>query len=211
MVIQAENLEKTYKKGKNHIDVIQDFNHVFETGRMYLLKGASGKGKTTLLSILGLLDNPTQGKLLIDGNVLDFKNTKSLCQTRKDRYSFVFQDYALFENLSVYENLKLVYEDTEEDCDEKKIDEFLEKMNLAHRKFHRTAELSGGEKQRAAFARALLKDSEVFICDEPISNVDEGNAQIILELLSELKKTKLVIVTCHTSVFDDICDEIVRL
>ncbi len=211
MRIEASNLGKTYRKGKNNIEVIMDFCHTFEAGKMYLLKGASGKGKTTLLSILGLLDDPTYGDLSIDGRDLDFSDKNTLCSIRKERYSFVFQDYALFENLSVFENLKLIYEDTKEKFDEKKIDDLLQKMNLAHRKHHRTAELSGGEKQRLAFARAILKDAEIFICDEPISNVDEGNAQIIIELLKELKKTKLVIVTCHTSVFDDICDEIVEL
>jgi putative ABC transport system ATP-binding protein len=211
MIIQALDLGKVYQKGKNSIEVIKEFNHVFESGKMYLLKGASGKGKTTLLSILGLLDKPTSGKLLLNGKEIDFTKPGVLCDIRKAEYSFVFQDYALFENLSVYENLRLVYEDTDEKLDEKRIDDLLLKMNLSHRKYHRTAELSGGEKQRVAFARALLKDAEVFIFDEPISNVDEGNAQIIFDIMKVLKTTRMVMVTCHTSVFDNICDEIVCL
>ncbi len=210
MCIELKNVSKSYGK-KNQISVIKDFNRTFEDKKLYLIKGASGKGKTTILSIIGLLDAPTNGAIYLDGERVDNLSAQELCRIRREKYAFVFQDFGLLENLSVYENIMLPMQENKDNIDEAKCDAVLEKLNMLHRKNHKVSELSGGEKQRVSFARAMLKESKIFICDEPISSIDEENTEIILEILKELRKEKLVLVSCHTTDIDSLCDEMIRM
>lgn len=211
MSIRIEKVCKSYFNKKQEITVLKDIDYTFENNKLYLIKGTSGKGKTTLLSILGLLDSPTAGKVFLDDQRVDHLPEKLRCKIRNERYAFVFQDYGLLENLTVYENLKLILEETKEKVPESKIDDVLKDLNMLHRKNHVVAKLSGGEKQRASFARAMIKQSDIFVCDEPISNVDSENATVILNILKQLKKSKIVIVSIHSTYIDEICDEIVTL
>ncbi len=211
MSVEVKNLYKSFEKKNGKIEVLKGINLFFEDKKMYLIKGASGKGKTTLLTMIGLLDSPSEGEIIVDGKHVEKLPEKELCKIRRDKYAFVFQDYGLLENLTVYENMNVQQVEMSDKLGEKECEEILEKLNMLHRKNHKVMELSGGEKQRAAFARALVKKSDVFICDEPISNIDEENADVIRELLMKIKEDRTVILTCHTNFFDDICDEIIRL
>lgn len=207
MSITLKNVSKSYFRGKEEISIISNFSRTFEKGKIYLIKGPSGRGKTTLLSMIGLLDLPTEGEIWLDDLRVDNLKEKELCGIRREKYAFVFQDYGLLENLSVYENLLLSIQESENPVSDEKIDEILKKLNIFDRKSHKVCELSGGEKQRTSFARAMIKESEVFICDEPISSVDAENAQIILKILDEVRKNRIVLVSCHTQDMDVLCDE----
>ena len=211
MVIELKNISKSYNKGKAVIPVLQKFSEVFESGNLYLIKGVSGKGKTTLLSLIGLLDSPTSGEIWLNNHRVDNQKEQQLCKLRRELFSFVFQDYGLLENLSVIENILLPLQEAEVHISETALDATLEKLNMLHRKYHRVADLSGGEKQRIAFARALVRKSEVFICDETVSNIDAENEAVILQILDELRKDRIVIASCHTSSMDSLCNKQINL
>lgn len=207
MGILLKNICKSYFKGREEIRVISEYSYAFERGKLYLIKGASGKGKTTLLSLVGLLDHPTKGEIWLDGQRVDNLKERELCEIRREKYAFVFQDYGLLENMTVRENILLPLQESPNSVTEQQIEDILLQLNMLHRKDHKVSDLSGGEKQRVSFARAMIKKSEIFICDEPISNVDAENAAIILEVLSKEKEDKILLVSCHTQDLDVLCDE----
>lgn len=207
MSVTLKNVSKSYYRGKEEISVISNFSRTFEKGRMYLIKGSSGRGKTTLLSMIGLLDLPTEGEIWLDDLRVDNLKEKDLCSIRREKYAFVFQDYGLLENLSVYENLLLSIQESKNPASDEQINDTLKKLNIFDRKNHKVCELSGGEKQRTSFARAMIKESEIFICDEPVSNVDAENAHSIRKILDGIRKNRIVLVSCHTQDMDALCDE----
>ncbi|MDR0919126.1 MAG: ATP-binding cassette domain-containing protein [Oscillospiraceae bacterium] len=212
MNIKLNGISKQYISKTNVVNVISSFNYNFESPGMYLIKGESGKGKTTLLSIIGLLDDPSSGNIYFDDNRVDNISSRKKCLLRKEKISFVFQESCLMDNMTVYENISLPFEETGNKNDlDTKLQDILDKLKLSHRKNHIAKKLSGGEKQRISFARALLKSHEILILDEPISNLDKENSEIIIETLKIIKKNTLIIVTCHTNHFDELCDNIIEL
>ncbi len=208
MKIVLDNIYKSYKKGAQEIPVLKGFSKVLNSNMMYLVKGPSGAGKTTLLSIVGLLDSPTSGQVFIDDDRVDHLKERDLCTIRRERFGFVFQDYGLLENLTVYENISLACQELPnmDECIQQ-IEDILTKLNLGHRIHHKVSELSGGEKQRTSFARAMIKNPDILICDEPLSNIDENNAKNVAQILLEAKKDRIIIVSCHTRDLDTLCDE----
>lgn len=213
MKITVKNLKKEYKKKKRIVSVINDFSHEFLSGKMYLLKGSSGAGKTTLLSMLGLLDNPSDGEIYYDALLVSKLSEEQKTEIRRDRLGYIYQENNLFGALTIEENIKLAYMDSIIPNLDEKIMEALERVNLTSRMGYYPFEISGGEKQRVAIARAILKKPHILICDEPISNLDEKNAQILIDYLCEIKETEncIILVSCHTHHFDDYVDEIIVL
>ncbi|MBZ4669708.1 MAG: transporter [Oscillospiraceae bacterium] len=215
MNIKVSNLSKVYIKRNKRIEVIKDFNYLFESGKLYLIKGESGKGKTTLLTLLALLQNETGGEIYFDNEKVNSLNNERKCSIRKERIGIVFQDYNLFEGLTVLENIILL-----DVCENrwnkqeiiKKATEILDLLNLGHRATHYPFELSGGEQQRVGIARAIIKNPSVLICDEPVSNLDDENAKRIVDFINDYchKNNKLVIVTSHNEYFDTYSDQILR-
>jgi putative ABC transport system ATP-binding protein len=213
--IKVSNLSKVYIKRNKRIEVIKDFNYLFESGKLYLIKGESGKGKTTLLTLLALLQNETGGEIYFDNEKVNSLNNERKCSIRKERIGIVFQDYNLFEGLTVLENIILL-----DVCENrwnkqeiiKKATEILDLLNLGHRATHYPFELSGGEQQRVGIARAIIKNPSVLICDEPVSNLDDENAKRIVDFINDYchKNNKLVIVTSHNEYFDTYSDQILR-
>lgn len=160
-----------------------------DTG-LILLKGENGSGKTTLANLIGALDFPTSGTIKVNDVELTDKNEKTLYKYREEKVGFIFQDYNLFENMTVDENLALV----ERSGEREKIKKFLKIDDLSD---ERTKNLSGGEKQRVAIARAILKNSEIIIADEPTASIDYESKKIILNFLKLLSEKKLVILITH--------------
>ena len=168
-------------------------------GEFVAIMGPSGCGKSTLLNILGWLDSSTSGKYFFDGKEIDKMSESQLTSFRKGNIGFVFQNFNLIDELTVYENveLPLVYLNSKKSERKKKVMEVLERMNIAHRAGHFPQQLSGGQQQRVAIARAVVTDCPLILADEPTGNLDSTNGLEVMELLSELNRqgTTVVIVT----------------
>lgn len=216
MRITAKNICKSYKKKKKRIEVLNDFNYQFDSSKLYLIKGESGKGKTTLLTLLGLLQKEDSGELYFNSTKVSALSNKDMCTLRSNTIGITFQDSNLLDGLTVLENIVLA-----EVCEKKmsmdeatqKAEILLESLGLSHRVHHFPFELSGGEQQRVGIARAIIKDPSILICDEPVSSLDDDNAKKIVVFLDAYahQSDKLVIVTCHDPNFDDCADDIIRL
>lgn len=190
-MLELENIKKSYKKKGQEYKVIENLTCNFPNNGIVLITGRSGIGKTTLLNLIGGLDNLKEGK--IKWNNQDISSMKELEKTkyRNLEIGMVPQDYALFENLSVLENINLVSNQKE------KIDKLLEELEIAHLKKKRVKELSGGEAQRVAIIRAIIKEPKIILCDEITSNIDKETSKKILELLKKVSQKSLVIIVSH--------------
>ena len=168
-------------------------------GEFVAIMGPSGCGKSTLLNILGTLDSSTSGKYFFEGKEIHKMSESQLTYFRKANIGFVFQNFNLIDELTVYENveLPLVYLNSKKSERKKKVMEVLERMNIAHRAGHFPQQLSGGQQQRVAIARAVVTDCPLILADEPTGNLDSTNGLEVMELLSELNRqgTTVVIVT----------------
>lgn len=168
-------------------------------GEFVAIMGPSGCGKSTLLNILGTLDSPTSGKYYFDDKEIDKMSESQLTTFRKGNIGFVFQNFNLIDELTVYENveLPLVYLNNKKSDRQKKVMEVLERVNIAHRAGHFPQQLSGGQQQRVAIARAVVTDCPLILADEPTGNLDSTNGIEVMELLRELNNqgTTIVIVT----------------
>lgn len=168
-------------------------------GEFVAIMGPSGCGKSTLLNILGTLDSPTSGKYYFDDKEIDKMSESQLTAFRKGNIGFVFQNFNLIDELTVYENveLPLVYLNNKKSDRQQKVMEVLERVNIAHRAGHFPQQLSGGQQQRVAIARAVVTDCPLILADEPTGNLDSTNGIEVMELLRELNNqgTTIVIVT----------------
>mgnify|MGYP000771315164 FL=1 len=194
-MLELKNVSKIYRtKTKSDVYALNDVNITFPKSGMYLINGKSGCGKTTLLNIIGGLDLDFQGEYYIDNKLL--KTTSDFDNFRRTKISFIFQDYNLVDDLNVKENLELGYKFTGQSSNEK-IGEVLKKVGLEGYENRFPKELSGGEQQRIAVARALLKNAPILLADEPTGNLDKNNSIEICKLLKEIAQDKLVIMVSH--------------
>ena len=216
MIINVENLTKVYIKKNTEIKVIDDFNYIFESGKLYLIKGVSGKGKTTLLTLVSLLQRQTYGKIYYDNNLVSMLTNEQQCSIRKNNLGIVFQDYNLLDGLTVLENISLLDlcegKTSRQEANKKAIS-ILEKLNMSHRANHYPSELSGGEQQRVGVARALIKHPDILVCDEPVSNLDKENASIIVKIINEYchEKQTICIIASHEDSFNNYTNRIINI
>ncbi len=214
IMVQTEALEKTYELGTEKIEVLKHLDLSIPKAKFIALRGASGSGKTTLLNIIGGIDRPTSGKIFVAGQDLTLKDEDFLSDFRCNNVGFVFQAYNLVSTLTVAENVAFPMEWTRkpEEEIEKRVNELLETVGLAHRMNHFSAQLSGGEQQRVAFARALANDPQLILADEPTGNLDTKNAQKIIQVLQILKENgKTVIVSTHDLQIIELADQVLCL
>ena len=196
-MIKVTNLTKTYKsKNRNNQTALNNISFELEKkGRTFFI-GKSGSGKSTLLNLIGGLDTITSGEINADGlQIKDMKN-KDFNKYRSSYLTFVFQDYKLFEGLTVKENVQVGLDITDS-YDEQKVLDAIEKVGLKGYEKRYPFELSGGEQQRVAIARALVRDSKLILADEPTGNLDERTTKQILTLLKEVSKDRLVVIVSH--------------
>jgi len=214
IMVYTEALEKIYQIGEEKIQVLKDINLSIPTAKFIALCGPSGSGKTTLLNIIGGIDRPTSGKILVAGQDLTLKDEDFLSDFRCLNVGFVFQAYNLVSTLTMAENVAFPMEWTRkpEQEIEKRVDELLEMIGLQHRANHFPSQLSGGEQQRVAFARALANDPQLVLADEPTGNLDDKNGQKIVQVLQLLKdQAKTVIVSTHDTKIRAIADQVFYL
>jgi lipoprotein-releasing system ATP-binding protein len=220
-LLAARNLHKSYRKHKIVVPVLTGLDLAVHPGEFLCVVGASGSGKSTLLHLLGTLDQPDDGSILLDGERIDNVPSKRRDQLRNSTFGFIFQFYHLLPELSALENVlmpQLIHCSvwgwlTRRSALRKQAAELLERVGLGHRIHHRPRELSGGEMQRAAIARALAGKPRVLLADEPTGNLDEENGQDIVRLLRDLNRSEglTIIMVTHNLDLVGPGDRVVRL
>ncbi|MBE6462229.1 MAG: ABC transporter ATP-binding protein [Alphaproteobacteria bacterium] len=193
-VLELKNVIKTYKQGKQNLEVLSGVNLEIKSQEIIGLVGQSGSGKSTLLQIAGLLDKPTSGKVIVNGKNIEKQNDDVRTFLRRDYIGFVYQYHNLLGDFSALENVMLpmlISGKNKSDAKDRAV-MLLEKMHLSHRLNHRPAELSGGEQQRVAIARALANSPKLLLADEPTGNLDPNTAEeVFVALLDIIKETGL--------------------
>ena len=201
-VIEAKNLNKTFKLGDIDVEVLKNINLVIKEGEFVSIMGPSGSGKSTLLYLLGGLDKPTSGSVRIAGKEIAAMNDKQQSIMRRRDVGFVFQFYNLIPNLNVEENIMLpILLDGKKMRNYKdKLDDILKTVGLENRRKHTPRELSGGQQQRVAIARALINDPDVILADEPIGNLDSKTGTEIMELMRKInvENGKTIVQVTHS-------------
>ena len=219
--LSALGLEKSYKKGKTAVPVLRGVDLAVERGEFLTVVGQSGSGKSTLLHVLGLLDGPDAGSVRLDGERIDNRSERRRDALRNRTFGFIFQFYHLLPELSALENVMMprmirngvVAYLRQRRSIRAEARELLERVGLGHRLDHHPSELSGGEMQRAAIARALAGSPSIVLADEPTGNLDAGTGQNVLELLRDLNRERglTMIMVTHDLQIAQQTDRIVRL
>jgi putative ABC transport system ATP-binding protein len=194
-VVSAKAITKNYGKGQLAVPALQRIDLTIEEGEFTSLAGPSGSGKTTLLNLIGCLDQISDGKLQIGGSDVSTLSALELARLRREKIGFIFQAYNLIPVLTVYENVELplvlLKQFTKEETNEKVL-RILTEVGLKGLENRRPVDLSGGQQQRVSIARALVKEPQLILADEPTANLDSKNAEAILDLMKHLNEQKKV-------------------
>lgn len=204
-MIKVEKLSKYYESGTTKTRVLHSVDFEVSSGEFCILKGISGSGKSTLLSIIAGFEKPSEGVVFVGGEPISKLPDLHQSRLRNEQIGFVFQAFNLFEDMSVYENLivPLIPRKLTTDGAQAKIAHALQIANIEHKKDEMVHNLSGGEKQRCAIARALVNDPHIVICDEPTANLDKANTQNFIEMMRTLKSEgKTILIATHDPIFE---------
>lgn len=200
-IIEIENLRKHY--GEHHVNALKGISLSIQAGEFVALMGPSGCGKSTLLNILGTIDQPTDGKVLIQGKAVFQQNETALTDFRRKELGFIFQFFNLLSTLTVSENVSLpldLDDSLSEATRQQKVKAILERVGMSHRAEFFPSQLSGGEMQRVAIARALVHQPKIILADEPTGNLDSENGTAILQLLREIstENGQVILMATHS-------------
>lgn len=207
--IELKNVYKTYKMGEVSINALDDTNFEIEKGELVVILGPSGAGKTTCLNILGGMDSPTKGDVLVDNVNIAKLSNKDLIKYRRNDIGFVFQFYNLVQNLTALENVELAVQLCKNYHNPNNI---LDSVGLKDRKQNFPSQLSGGEQQRVAIARAIAKNPKILLCDEPTGALDYKTGKQILSLLEKQSRVYhiTVIIITHNSAIAPMADKVIK-
>lgn len=197
-ILKITNLTKNYGKDGTLVKAVDDISFVANSGEFIVILGASGSGKSTLLHMIGGVDKPTSGHILIDGVDIYSLDDEKQSHLRRTKVSIIYQFYNLISTLNVKENITLPLELDKETIDVKYLDEIIKLLNLEERLKHLPNELSGGEQQRVAIGRALITKPSIILADEPTGNLDSKNSIEVIKLLkkaNEIYKQTIIMVT----------------
>ena len=207
--IEFNHVVKEYDVGENKIRALDDANFTINKGELVVIVGPSGAGKTTALNILGGMDAPTSGQVIIDGERIENYSERQLTYYRREDIGFVFQFYNLIQNLTAIENVELATQICKKPLDPSTT---MEKVGLSDRKENFPSQLSGGEQQRVAIARAIAKNPKILLCDEPTGALDYNTGKQILKLLQDTcrKENMTVIIITHNTALAPMADKVIH-
>lgn len=208
--IDVKHISKIYGSGEQEVRANDDINFEIKKGELTIIVGASGAGKSTLLNILGGMDTPTKGDVIVNGKDISNDTPKQLTTYRRLSVGFVFQFYNLIPNLTALENVELASQISPDSLD---VAEVMAEVGLAKRTNNFPAQLSGGEQQRVAIARAIAKNPDLLLCDEPTGALDYKTGKSILKLLQDFsnKTDKNVIIVTHNGMIKPMADHIIEI
>jgi len=199
LMIKTEGLVKVFRTDEVETTALNEVNLEVKNGEFLAIMGPSGCGKSTLLNILGLLDNPSSGKYSFVGHEVSGYSERQRARLRKENIGFVFQNFNLIDELTVFENIELplIYLGLPSSKRKEQVEQVMEKMQIAHRKKHFPLQLSGGQQQRVAVARAVVAEPKLILADEPTGNLDSAHGTEVMKLLEELNEngTTIIMVT----------------
>ena len=210
-ILEIKNLKKYYGKGDSLVKALDDVSFDVYKGEMLVLLGNSGCGKSTLLNIIGGMDSSTDGHVLINGEDITQYKDKKLTNYRKEKIGFIFQFYNLLPDLTALENVRMSLSKKDENHLSEKT---LELVGLGDQKMKQyPSQMSGGEQQRVSIARALVKNAEIILCDEPTGALDDKTGRKILELLQDIvrKQGQTMIIVTHTTPIADMANRVITL
>lgn len=216
-IISLRDVKKIYPLGNTKVHAVQGVSVDIQGGDFISFAGASGSGKTTILNMIGCIDVPTEGSVIIDGHDTKNLNDKQITTLRHRTIGFIFQSFNLIPVLNVYENIEfplLLGKETMGKGERKEwVDYLIEEVGLSDRKVNKANELSGGQRQRVAIARALVTKPKVVLADEPTANLDSKTGEQILELMKKINKEQntTFIFSTHDATIVDIADHVIRL
>jgi len=214
-IIKLEDVWKIYQLGKIELAVLKGVSLEIDPGAFVVILGPSGSGKSTMLNMVGCLDLPTKGKVFLDGSDISKMSEDQLAQARGKKIGFIFQQFNLLNNLNALENvmMPMIFQGKPEIERIKRAEFLLSSLGLKERMSHRPTELSGGEQQRIAIARALSNNPEIIVADEPTGNLDSSTGKKIMETLTDLHKNegKTIIVVTHDPTIADYSNQVVYI
>jgi len=210
IVLKLEDVSRSYQMGQVEVRALTSVSLDITRGEFIVILGPSGSGKTTLLNLVGGIDSPTSGKIIVDGIELNALDDKGLTEYRRNHIGFVFQFFNLIPTLTARENVEFAAELVKEPRDPLEV---LEVVGLKERADHYPSEISGGEQQRVAIARALVKDPPILLCDEPTGELDFETGKHILSAMKMINEVncKTVLLVTHNTAIGDIAHRVIRL
>lgn len=211
IVVDVKDVSKIYESQSGRSRVLDRVNVSIKKGEFVGIVGDSGSGKTTLLNLLGGMDCVSEGTITVAGDVISDFDDRQRTLYRRRRVGFIFQDYNLINELTVYENIILPFQLKGKKIDEKIIDGFLDMLKLKEKKNSFPMQLSGGEQQRAAVLRSLLSEPDIILADEPTGNLDSKNTQVVVKLLKHFSKQmgKTILFVTHNMELTKECNRVI--
>ena len=212
-ILSTHNLTKTYGTGDNVVHALTDVSLDIEEGKFVSIIGSSGSGKSTLLNLLGGLDRPTSGDVILDGKAIFEMDDEALTIFRRRKIGFVFQNYNLVPILNVYENIVLPIELDGTKIDTAYVDKIMDVLGLSEKKFSMPNQLSGGQQQRVAIARALAAKPSIILADEPTGNLDSKTSMDVIALLKLTGKefAQTIVMITHNEEIATMADQMIRI
>ena len=209
-LVEFHGVSRIYKSGDHELRALDNISFTLDKGKFVVILGQSGAGKSTLLNMLGGLDSPTSGKIIVDGRDISELSGDELAKYRAEKVGFVFQFYNLIPTLTVHENVALVKDIAPNSLSATKM---IEEVGLADHLKNFPSELSGGEQQRVSIARALAKNPEILLCDEPTGALDSETGVLVLKLLLKMARdyNKTIVIVTHNQNITKMADVIMRV
>ena len=209
-IVEFKNVTRIYKTGDYEMKALDNVSFTLDEGKFVVILGPSGAGKSTLLNMLGGLDSPTDGTITVNGRDISGLSDNELADFRAGTVGFVFQFYNLIPTLTVYENVELVSEISKNHLDAKQM---IEEVGLSGHLHNFPSELSGGEQQRVSIARALCKNPQVLLCDEPTGALDSETGVMVLKLLLKMARSygKTIVIVTHNQSIAKMADVVIRV
>lgn len=211
-ILSVKNLTRRYRQGDTELTAVNRASMDIAKGDFAAIVGASGSGKTTLLNMLGCIDRPTAGEILLNGESIAGMDDSRLAEIRRRRIGYVYQDFKLLPVLTAEENIIMPLLLDGKKPDKERLHVLVDELGIRHRMKHLPSELSGGQKQRVAIARALLMQPDIILADEPTGNLDKASADEIMELLTRLNQSGMtILLVTHNEAYAARCSRVFRM